>query len=488
MKVLFLNPPFHKMFSRESRSPAVAKSGTLYMPKWLATAAGVAIREGYNVDFIDAPAPSCQVVDIYTYIKDKTFDALVCDCSTPSIVNDISVIEKIQKENPALKIIMVGRHVSAMPLETFAMSDYLKYIAVREYEYIVRDWLNALRDATDTANVKGLAWRNDKGEAVINDPMPAIENLDELPFVSSVYKKYLNINDYYYGHSKYPIITIDTSRGCPFMCSFCAYPQTFSGHKVRSRSVKNVIDEFHYIKENYPDVKAVMFEDDTFILDKKRATDLADGLIAINNKLEISCNQRADVDFDLSFLMKMKMAGIRLFCVGIESGDDKILKDIQKGLNIEMTRKFMKNCKKAGILVNGCFMFGNLNETMETMRKTLRLALELSPDTAQFYPIMIYPGTRVYAEAKKRGLLKTENFSEWLTSEGLHNSVINLPYISNRDVVKFADYCRRKFYLRFSYIFNKTIQSILDLGELKRNLKGFIVFSKYLIPGSFGKS
>ena len=143
MRVLFLNPPFHPRFSREQRSPAVTKSGTLYYPKWLATAAGVAIKNGHEVDLVDAPAAGYSVLAVIDRMRAKNIEAVVCDTSTPSILNDVSVIEALVAANPALHVLLVGRHVSSLPKETLAMSAGLEAIAVREYEYTVRDWLEA---------------------------------------------------------------------------------------------------------------------------------------------------------------------------------------------------------------------------------------------------------------------------------------------------------------------------------------------------------
>ncbi len=122
MRVLFLNPPFHPRFSREQRSPAVTKSGTLYYPKWLATAAGVAIKNGHEVDLVDAPAGGFSVQAVIDRIASKNIEAVVCDTSTPSILNDISVVEAMVAANPSLHVLMVGRHVSSLPKETLAMS------------------------------------------------------------------------------------------------------------------------------------------------------------------------------------------------------------------------------------------------------------------------------------------------------------------------------------------------------------------------------
>jgi hypothetical protein len=98
---------------------------------------------------------------------------------------------------------------------------------------------------------------------------------------------------------------------------------------------------------------------------------------------------------------------------------------------------------------------------------------------------MVYPGTAAYNEAKQKGYLSSENYSDWLTKDGLHNSTINLPNMTHKELVEFCDYARRKFYLRPSYIARKALQSLTDADEFKRNLKGFKKLSQYLIKGSF---
>lgn len=492
MRVLFLNPPFHPRYSREQRSPAVTKSGTLYYPKWLATAAGVAIRSGHEVDLVDAPAASLSVQAIVDRIAAKNIAAVVCDTSTPSIVNDIGVIESLVAAKPDLHVLLVGRHVSAMPRETLAMSTKLEALAIREYEYTVRDWLEAKACGADLSTVDGLVWRRAaSGEIVTNASRAAIENLDDLPFVSEVYKRFLHTPDYFYGHSLWPLVVFDTSRGCPYHCSFCVYPQTFSGHSMRYRSVGNVADEFDFVSREMPEIKTVMLEDDTFIISKQRTLDLAKELIRRGNKLPFDANCRADLGADSELLSRLHQAGARLFCVGFESGDVEVIRGMKKNNDErrdakyhEEAQRFVRRCQEAGIMVHGCFMVGNLNETPESMENTLRFAKTLRPDTAQFFPIMVYPGTTAYEEAKKRKYIQTEDWSGWLTRDGLHNSVVNLPNITHEQLVSFCDRARRRFYLDSSYLLYKLKQSLKDRHELQRNLKGFLTLSKYLLRGS----
>jgi anaerobic magnesium-protoporphyrin IX monomethyl ester cyclase len=468
MRVLFLNPPFHPRFSREQRSPAVTKSGTLYYPKWLATAAGVAIQNGHDVDLVDAPAGNFSVQAVIDRIQAKNIEAVICDTSTPSILNDVSVVEALVAANPSLHVLMVGRHVSSLPKETLAMSNSLQAVAIREYEYTVRDWIAAKASGADLSAVDGLVWRKSTGEIITNKQREAIKNLDELPFVSEVYKRFLHTPDYFYGHSLWPLVVFDTSRGCPYHCSFCVYPQTFSGHTMRYRSVSHVADEFEFVAKEMPEIKTVMLEDDTF-----------------------DANCRADIGADVEFLSVVHKAGARLFCVGFESGDVDVINGMKKNNDDrrdskyhEEAHKFVRRCQDAGIMVHGCFMVGNLNETPASMEKTLDFAKKLRPDTAQFFPIMVYPGTVAYQEAKKREYIQIEDWGAWLTKDGLHNSVVTLPNITHEQLVSFCDRARRSFYLAPSYLSYKLKQSLKDRRELQRNVKGFLTLSKYLLKGS----
>jgi radical SAM superfamily enzyme YgiQ (UPF0313 family) len=492
MRVLFLNPPFHPRFSREQRSPAVTKSGTLYYPKWLATAAGVAIKNGHEVDLVDAPAAGFSVQAVIDRIAAKNIEAVVCDTSTPSILNDVSVMNALSAANPKLHTLMVGRHVSSLPKETLAMSDSLQAVAIREYEYTVRDWLEAKACGADLSQVDGLVYRDSKsGEIVANKQRAAIHNLDELPFVSEVYKRYLHTPDYFYGHSLWPLVVFDTSRGCPYHCSFCVYPQTFSGHTMRYRSVGNVADEFEFVAREMPEIKTVMLEDDTFIVSKPRTLELANELIRRGNKLPFDANCRADIGADVELLSTLHKAGARLFCVGFESGDVEVINGMKKNNDDrrdakyhEEAHKFVRRCQESQIMVHGCFMVGNLNETPASMEKTLSFAKALRPDTAQFFPIMVYPGTVAYQEAKKRDYIQIEDWGAWLTKDGLHNSVVTLPNITHEQLVSFCDRARRSFYLAPRYLLYKLKQSLKDPRELQRNVKGFLTLSKYLLKGS----
>lgn len=483
MKILLINPPFLERFSRESRSPAVAKSGTLYYPMWLAYATGILEQEGFNVRLIDAPAKGYSLENIKREIETLNPRLVVIDTSTPSIKNDIGVLENIKAANKEIFTLLVGRHVSALPNETMGMSSEIDAVAIGEYDYIVRDLAIALKSDSSLSGVRGLLWRDrHSGECLRNEPMPFIDDLDELPFVSLVYKNHLDISKYFYGHSRYPIIVTLSGRGCPYRCFYCCYPQTMYGHKLRLRSPENIAEEFRAIAEGFPQVKEIMLEDDTLTVNTKHAERVADALISIGNKIPFSANSRADI-VDINVLKKLRRAGCRLFCVGYESGEQKILDNIKKGLKIERALKFSKATKKAGIMVHGCFMVGNPGETKETMEKTLEYAKRLNPDTAQFYPLMVYPGTEAFNWAKDNGYLLTKDYSKWLTKDGLHATVLERPELSGKYLMDFCDRARRGFYLRPGYMVRKGLQSLVSFSELKRNIKGFRSLVRFLPKG-----
>lgn len=481
MKILLLNPPFLKKFSRPQRSPAVTKSGTLYFPMWLSYAAGVLMENGFDVDLVDAPADDYVLYDIIEKVKKYQPDLIVLDTSTPSIYNDINVAGQLKDTCQNAFVTLVGTHVSALPEETLKIDNRIDAVAVHEYDYTILDLANTLKKGGNLQDILGLSFRQN-GKIVHNSRRPYIERLDKLPFVSKVYKKFLNIKNYFNPNALYPMVTVTTSRGCAFRCTFCVYPQTLMGRHFRLRSVENVVDEMEYIVENFPQAKAIFFEDDTLTANKKRCNELADCII--KRKINISWTTNARVGLDLETMRKMKKAGCRTLCVGFESGSQIILDNMKKNVKIERMIDFMKNAKKAEMLIHGCFMAGLPGETKETMKQTIELAKRLKPDTAQFYPVMVYPGTEAYNWYKERGLIATDDFSKWITPGGLHNTVIRTEDLSSEELVRFCDYARRAFYLRPSYFLYKAKQVIKNPREIRRNAKAAKTFFKHLLVGS----
>ena len=310
MKVCFINPPFkaeYGKFSRESRSPSIGHSGVLYYPLWLIYAACVAEKNGFDVTFIDAPAKRLNKAETLERVKADASDArlFVFDTSTPSIYSDIDFAGTVKEMYPSAFTLLVGTHPSATPDETMGVSELIDGLARHEYDYIVRDTAIALRSGTDLAAVRGLTYRKD-GRVVHNPDAEHINDLDEIPYAAEFIKRRLCVTDYVFPAAAFPSIQIFTGRGCPAQCNFCVYPQTLHGHRYRLRSPENVIGEIEYIVKNFPSVKEIVFEDDTFTINKQRVSEICSMMIqkGLNKKIRWLCNARVNLDYETMCLMK----------------------------------------------------------------------------------------------------------------------------------------------------------------------------------------
>ena len=397
MKILMLNPPFLPKFSRFSRSPAVTKSGTLYYPIWHAYATGVLEKEGHAVKLIDAPAEGLEREDCYQIAKEFSPQMVVVYTSTPSIYNDVEIAGNIKELLPESFVVLTGPHVSALPEESLNLDKRVDAVATHEYDMTLLELVSVLSGTKKLFDVRGIIFR-EREKIITNVEREYINDLDSLPFVSDVYKRHLRIENYFYAHCRYPVLSIFTSRGCNAQCDFCVYPEQMYGRRQRQRSPENIVEEFEFIERELPQVKEVLIDDDTFSFSQEHTMKLCEIMIQKKIKLPWTVECRANLKYET--MVMMKKAGCRLIVVGFESAEDQILKNIKKGLTVERMRQFVKDAKKAGIMIHACFMAGNKGETRDTLMKSLKFAKEMNADTFQFFPLMVYPGTEAYEWAK----------------------------------------------------------------------------------------
>jgi len=478
MKILLLNPPFINRYSKSSRSPAVTKSGTIYFPLWLSYAAGVLDRIGYEIKIIDAPAKSLTKEKCLSQIVEFNPHIVVIDTSTPSINNDLSFAKLIKETLIEIKTVLVGTHVSACTKEIFPKeASYIDFIARHEYDYTLPEIAEILEGNIKIEDVKGISYCIN-GELKENPNREYIQNLDDLPFVTEIYKKYLDIKDYFYAHVSYPTISIFSSRGCPSKCFYCMYSQVMFGKKYRKRSAKNLFDEMVYITKEFPNVKEILIDDDNFAVDQENVQEFCK--LMTENKIKLKWVVQCRVTLKYETMVLMKKAGCRLVVVGYESGSQKVLDGMHKGITIEMSQNFNATAKKAHLRVHGCFMVGNPGETKETMLETLKFSKKLKMDTVQYFPLIVYPGTEAWDWAKKNNYIVAKSYDEWLTKDGIHNCVLTTQDLSNEDLVNFCNYARKKFYLRPSYIFMKLGECLTSKDDFIRTVKSFNTFKNYL--------
>lgn len=483
VELLFINPPAFEgqgKFSRENRSAAVTRSGTLYYPLWLIYAAALCEQEGFNIAFLDAVANGISTEESLKFVqKHPSANVVVIDTSTPSIVSDISFADKVKSLLPKAFVILVGTHPSALAQETLQMGNLFDAVARREFDQTIVQIAHAISNGEDPYKVRGISFRTQDKNIVENPDMSYLQNLDRLPFAAEFIHRHLDVRQYFFSASAYPEVQIFTSRGCANHCNFCVYPQTMHGHLTRMRSEENIVEEFRYIAEKMPEVKEVVIEDDTFTTDQERVKRFCELLIAsgLNKKLRWLCNARANLKAETMHMMKM--AGCNLVVVGIESGSQQILNNIRKGIRLEQVRTFVKDARHTGLRVHACYMVGNRGETKESMNETLHLAMELNTDTAQFYPLQPFPGTEAYQWAKENGYIHG-GFSDYCKADGTLNSVPDLPGLSSSDMTSFCDFARKKYYCRPRYIMRRLWIGLHDIEDLKRSIKAFLNLRHYL--------
>ena len=471
MRVAILNPMFGKDFTKSARWFARSRGRVQRHPDYLAYCAGVVEHAGHDLLFVDNQAKNLPSEHFVKELKEFRPDLVVCQTSTPSIYADIDSARRFKKATGALSV-FVGSHSSAVPEEVLRDADgAVDACAIGEFDYTVRD----LAAGTALKDCEGIAWW-DGGTVHRNPERAHIENLDEMPFPAW---HHLDIYDYRDGAKLYPFLTSITGRGCRYRCSFCQIPQVMNGHRYRTRSVENVVDEMEYDLRLFPDLKEIMFEDDTLTMRiaRDRLIELCEAIIRRNLPLSWSANARVDLN-DLETLKLMKRSGCRMLCVGFEFGDQEVLNNVKKGTTIEQMYTFAENAAKAKLRIHGCFMFGGPGETMETAQKTIQMAQELRIDTAQFTGVVAYPGTTYFDWAKAEGHLVRENWRDWVDGDYEQQGVVEFPGLSRVQINDLVDQGLRGFYLRPGQMWRMAL-NIRDFSDVKAKMHGLKSFISY---------
>lgn len=445
MRIYMLNPPYFPHFGREMRWQDTGRGGTLYYPIWLSYATGL-LEQNHKVRLADAPAWNWEVEGVLEDLGKFNPDMVVVGTSFTSVNNDLDISSKIKNEFD-VPVVIVGP-----PTSQFAdkMLDYVDIVARYEYDFALAELAEKI-EKEKIQDALGISFK-ENGRIIHNPDRPWLtsDQLDSLPFVSEVYKKHLNIYDYFLNYSLHPMVQIFTGRGCPYRCTFCSWPQNFIGRGYRVRSVDNILDELEWI-EDMPEVKEVFFEDDTFTVSKKRVLEFCKGYKERGLDISWSCNARVDT-LDFETMKMMKKANCRFLIVGFESADDNILKNIEKGFTVEKAREFAKNVKRAGLFLHADFIIGLPGETKETIAKTRRFIKEIKPEQLQVSVASPFPGTELYEWYMKHGYLLTEDPNEYLDEQGHQKSIVSYHWLTADEIVREVDRILKEYYLSLSYI------------------------------------
>lgn len=470
-RTLFINPPSWQGFDggAGSRYQAKREIRSFWFPTWLAQPA--ALIDGSRL--IDAP-PHDQSVDDVLKIA-RNYEVAIIHTSAPTLRGDAQLAEAIKSQKPDTIVGLVGAHAAVLPEETLRASEAIDFVGRKEFDYTCRDVALGL----PLEKIDGLSFRRD-GRIVHNPERALIESFDELPSVMDVYKRDLEIERYYIGYLRHPYVSHYTGRGCPAQCTFCLWPQTVGGHKYRARSPQAVAREMARAKDLFPQVKEFFFDDDTFTAYAPRARDIAKEL----GKLGItwSCNARANVNYET--LKTMRDNGLRLLLVGYESGNQRILDNIKKGIRIDEAREFTRNCRKLGITIHGTFILGLPGETRETIRETIEFAKALDVFSIQVSLAAPYPGTELYRQAKENGWFAGDR--ELVDEHGQQLAALEYDGLSRDEIFRSVEQFYRDYFFRPRPIARIVRTMLTDWHETKRRLREGAEFFRFLRLRSAG--
>jgi hopanoid biosynthesis associated radical SAM protein HpnJ len=466
MKSLFLQAPSFDGYDggAGARYQMKREVKSFWYPTWLAQAA--AMVEGSKL--IDAPPHELKFADIVDDLK--AHELIVIHTSTPSFKSDCKTARMIKEINPSAIIGFIGAKVAVEPEESLKACVAIDFVARNEYEFTIKE----IAEGRDWSTIKGMSYRGKDGATVHNPEREILMDMDQLPSVLPLYKRDLDTTKYFGGYLKHPYLSFYTGRGCKSHCTFCLWPQTIGGHKYRYRSIPVVVEEIKYIQKNFPEVKEIFFDDDTLTDNHDRVEALAVEL----GKLGVvwSCNAKANVP--RKTLEVLKANGLRLLLVGYESGNQKILHNIKKGLLVDVARRFAKDCHELGIVVHGTFILGLPGETRETIQETLAFAKEVNPRTLQVSLAAPYPGTFLYNQAKENGWFASD--IDLLTEDGTQIAPLNYPHLSHTEIFDSVEDFYKKFYLRPSKIIEIVGEMLTSWDMLVRRLREGVEFFQFL--------
>lgn len=461
MKVLLIYPPLHKIVKTQHPDSIEKDAPGKPPPLGLLYVAGSVVRNcKHELHIIDAIIDNLSYKQIEDRVR-KTGPDVVGIYATIFTFRDVLDIARIVKSiNKNIHVCVGGPLIVAYPEEAMTHVNFDSAI-VEEGEISFVELLDCIDKKKPLHSVKGILYR-ENGQVRMAEARQPIEDLDSLPFPARElvpYKKYYDL----IGREKI-MTTISTSRGCPNRCAFC---NRLGINVYRMRSPKNVVDEIEEcIKLG---IGEFFFIDDTFTHDRERVIAICDEIL--KRRLHIKWDVRTRVDaLDNELAIKMKEAGCSLVRIGIESGSDKVLKQLNKRLTVAQVEKTISALQKAQLDFVPYFIFGNPSETMEDIMKSIDFAIKLNPPYVVFAILLIMPKTDIFYRGMKGGIFKNDFWRDFvLNPTDNFKPLFWTENFSEEELDEILALAHRKFYRRPRYLLERLLE-IRSITDLRRKL------------------
>ncbi len=453
MNFLFINPPWHQ------KTDNMWKYIKSCMPPFGLALLGTLLKErGHKVEILDCNAERIGTDNLADFLPGSSWDYIGITATTSIYNNAIKAARTCKTRFPGTPLIMGGVHPSVFPEEPLSTS-YVDYVIRCEGE----DTLMELVSGMKLEEIHGLSFKSN-GKIVNNKARPSRPTISDLPMISYDLLPVSKYSSALGSYLRTPSMGMVVSRGCPGRCSYC-YGK-YLGNKIRFRTSDQIVDEINFLVDNY-NIREISFYDDTFTTFPSLVNDVCTEIVSRKLDITWSCFSRID-RVNEETLSLMKKAGCHQIMYGIESGDPKILKNINKNIDLDRANNIVKLTQKAGINVRAAFMFGNIGETEFSMKKTINYAKKLKADFAVFNITTPFPGSEMYTWADENGYLLTKDWSKY----DLATIVNSLPSVNQETIKKYYRKAYKNFYLRPNYILKRFFK-MRTLNDLKMNYYAF---------------
>lgn len=463
MKVLLVNPPRFNNLSviREDRCEIIEKNSVL-PPYSLLQIASLLRSRGHEVSLIDANGENIDYLAFEKMISEKDYESVFFRFTSSTFDWDMRVANISKKYSDAHTIGICCTLVDFSEIVLNEAKDLDIYLR-NNYETVAPELINKISARDELSDVAGITYRYNS-EIKINRDADPIQNYDDIPLPAY---DLLRSFDLYYADTKHgqPFTIMYTSKGCSYNCIYC----TMANSKWKPRSAESVMGELRHLKQNY-NINTVMFFDETFTMDRKRVEKITQAMIDEKLNIKWYCNSRVDI-LDVDILNKMKQAGCRAVCMGIESGSQKIIGGANKRISVETSAKAIQMVKDAGIKAYCSFIIGLPGENMTTVKETIQFIKKTLPTGGEVNVASPYPGTKLYDIALENGwITKQVDFR----SMNQNKSIMRTDELTTGQIDKARDKAYQALILNPKWW-------IQNIGYIIRNPDDFNLASKYCI-------
>lgn len=423
-------------------------------------------KAGHDVTLLDCDKEKMTQDGFERYVSGMSYNLVGFQLYTNALYSAKKQVDAVRQRIKDAVIVVGGPHVSGDPCQALAFMDAADIAVIGEGERSIVEIACLKRDDLKGASMKtipNIAYRAAGGVIAINSssyiedldaiPMPAWDLIDPRSYPDAPHGTFAR---------SFPVAPIITSRGCPYACTFCA-SFTVHGRKMRRRSAKSVIDEIAYLSKDYG-VREVHIEDDNFTMGKVYAKEVLAGVIDRGIDIWISLPNGVRIDaIDEEMIQLMERAGVYSFGIGVESGSDRILGKIQKGLTTQDIEEKVNLVKMhSNIRMTGFFLIGHPEETVDDIVKSIEFALRLKIDRASFSPLMPLPGSAIYEEWKSRIDVDSIDWRKFL----YYQFIPSVSPISAETLNRLLKDANMRFYMR-PHILAGLLSEIRTLYQLK---------------------